>query len=184
MSDSAAAVWSAMSTAAVSLVDAGSLAEDADRSNIVAEGRAIIAPEDVKASAARFPVGVIFDADGSAIDAVFDNRAGAATSCENDAVWRWIDNICVAGNASRFGDLRDRRFGCFHAGIVARGGDEPGRVGEHTEHQHAASFDRRASVGSLCFQATCWGIINMKARLPWTNRRSPFPKKRPAVPAS
>jgi hypothetical protein len=93
MVDAAAALWNAVPTAGVSLENAGSLAEDVSGGNIEAENGAIVAPADVIASAADFPVGVIFDADGSVIDAVFGNGASDAASCENNAVWTWIDSI-------------------------------------------------------------------------------------------
>ena len=93
MVDAAAALWSVVPTAGVSLENAGSLAEDVSGGNIEAEDGVMVAPMDVIASAAGFPVGVIFDADGSVIDTVFGKGASDATSCENNAVSTWIDSI-------------------------------------------------------------------------------------------
>ncbi len=93
MVDAAAALWSAVPTAAVALVDAGQLNEDVSSSNIVA-GKAIIAqPADVTPSAANYPLGIIFDADGSVTNAIFGAGAADPTSCQNNGVMTWLDNI-------------------------------------------------------------------------------------------
>src|SRR5271163_4241245 len=75
MVDTAAALWSAVPTAGVTLTDMGQLNEDVNGSNIVAANGQITAPADVTSSATGFPVGVIFDEDGSVIDAIYGTGA-------------------------------------------------------------------------------------------------------------
>jgi hypothetical protein len=105
MVDAAAALWSAVPTAGVTLTDKGSLGEVVS-SNIVVSGKnfsvsgeqlnqkgVIAAPADVAPSATDFPVGVIYDADGVVIDAVFGTGASDPISCEYDDVFMWVDNV-------------------------------------------------------------------------------------------
>ena len=93
MVDAAAALWSAVPTAAVTLTDRGSLNEDVDGTNLVAVNGAITAPSDVTPSATTYPLGVIFDADGSVIDELFGAGASEPTSCETNGVWTWLDSV-------------------------------------------------------------------------------------------
>ena len=94
MVDAAAALWSAIPTAAVTLTDVGSLNEDVNGANIVVAGNGqITQPADVTPSATSYPVGVIYDADGSVIDAIFGTGASQPTSCQNNGVWVWMDNV-------------------------------------------------------------------------------------------
>jgi len=93
MVDAAAALWSAVSTAGVTLTDKGSLNEDVSGSNIVASNQTITQPADVTPSAANFPLGIIYDADGSVIDAIFGSGASLPASCQNNGVLFWIDSF-------------------------------------------------------------------------------------------
>jgi hypothetical protein len=93
MVDAAAAVWSAVPTAGVALVDKGSLNEDVSGGNLGVTNGVITAPADVTAGAAAFPVGVIFDADGSVIDALYGSNASLPESCENNGVFVWVDGF-------------------------------------------------------------------------------------------
>jgi hypothetical protein len=106
MVDAAAALWSAVPTAGVTLTDMGPLNEDVSGANIVASGTnftvtneqidqlsQIDQPADVTPSATQYPVGVIFDEDGSVINALFGPGASDPTSCEFNGVWFWIDNV-------------------------------------------------------------------------------------------
>jgi hypothetical protein len=106
MVDAAAALWSAVSTSGVTLTDKGALNEDVSGSNIVVSGTnftvtneqigqtgVITQPADVTPSATSYPLGIIYDADGSVIDAVFGSGASDPTSCQNNGVFMWIDNI-------------------------------------------------------------------------------------------
>jgi hypothetical protein len=93
MVDAAAALWSAVPTAAVTLVDKGSLNEDVHGANLVAVNGAITAPADVTASATSYPLGIVYDADGSVIDGLFGTGASQPTNCESNGVWTWLDNV-------------------------------------------------------------------------------------------
>jgi hypothetical protein len=93
MVDAAAALWSAVPTAGVTLVDKGQLNEDVSGSNIAATNSQITQPADVTSAATSYPLGVIFDADGSVIDAIFGTGASQPISCQNNGVWMWMDNI-------------------------------------------------------------------------------------------
>ncbi len=93
MVDAAAALWSAVPTAAVSLADAGQLNEDVNGSNIIAASTVIAQPADVTPSAANYPLGIIYDADGTVTNAIFGAGAADPTSCQNNGVMTWLDNI-------------------------------------------------------------------------------------------
>jgi hypothetical protein len=93
MVDAAAALWSAVPTAAVTLTDMGPLNEDVNGANIAVTNGQITAPADVTPAAAAYPLGVIYDADGSVIDADFGAGASQPTSCQNNGVFTWLDNV-------------------------------------------------------------------------------------------
>jgi hypothetical protein len=99
MVDAAAALWSAVPTAGATLTDMGPLNEDVNGSNIVAGSSnltglsSIAQPSDVAPTATAYPLAVVYDADGSVIDALFGQTASAPTSCQNNGVWVWMDNV-------------------------------------------------------------------------------------------
>jgi hypothetical protein len=106
MVDAAAALWSAIPTAGVTLTDMGALNEDVNGANIVVSGAnfsvtneqlyqigVITAPADVTPSATSFPVAVIFDADGSVTDAIFGDGESEQNSCQSNGVFFWVDNV-------------------------------------------------------------------------------------------
>jgi len=106
MVDAAAALWSAVPTAAVTLTDKGTLNEDVSGANLVVSGTnftvtneqtsqlgVISAPADVAPSATGYPLGVIFAADGSVIEALFGAGASQPTSCQRNGVYFWLDFI-------------------------------------------------------------------------------------------
>ena len=94
MVDAAAALWSAVPTAGVTLTDMGSLNEDVSGSNIqVNSSGQITAPADVTPSATNYPIGVIYDADGSVIDTIFGANTSQPDSCQNNGVYVWMDNL-------------------------------------------------------------------------------------------
>ncbi|MGH9606204.1 MAG: IPT/TIG domain-containing protein [Terracidiphilus sp.] len=94
--DAAAALWSAVPTAGVALADMGQLNEDVNGSNIVASSTAtgqIAQPADVAPTAANYPVGVIYDTDGSVIDALFGAGTSQPGACQYNSVYVWMDNV-------------------------------------------------------------------------------------------
>jgi hypothetical protein len=58
----------------------------------------ITAPSDVTASATSFPLGIIFDADGSVTDALFGVGVSEQSSCQNNGVYVWLDNMNPDGS--------------------------------------------------------------------------------------
>ena len=93
MVDAAAAEWSAIATSGITLTDSGELNEDVNGGNIVFASGAITAPADVTPGATGYPVGVIFDADGTVINAIFGAGASDPTNCNSDSVFEWLDNL-------------------------------------------------------------------------------------------
>lgn len=93
MVDAAAALWSSVPTAGVTLTDMGPLNQDVSGSNIAATNGVITQPADITPAATSYPVGIIYDADGSVTDAIFGAGASDPTDCENNGVWVWMDNL-------------------------------------------------------------------------------------------
>jgi len=94
MVDAAAALWSAVPTAGVTLTDMGSLNEDVSGANIqVSSSGQISAPADITPTAANYPLAIIYDADGSVINAIFGAAASEPGACQNNGVYVWIDNF-------------------------------------------------------------------------------------------
>ncbi len=94
MVDAAASLWSAVPTAGVTLTDEGPLNEDVNGANILVNSTGQIAqPSDATPSATAYPLAVIYDADGSVIDAIFGATTSAPTSCQNNGVFVWMDNL-------------------------------------------------------------------------------------------
>lgn len=99
MVDASAAIWSAVPTAAVNLTDGGSLAEDVNGSNVIAgigsgnpgASPTFAQPSDIAPSATTTPVGVVFDTDGSVIDALEGVGASEPDNCSQNGVLVWID---------------------------------------------------------------------------------------------
>jgi hypothetical protein len=90
MVDAAAALWNAVPTAAVALVNAGSLNEDVNGANVAPGIGSIAQPSDVAPSSA-YPLAIVYDADGSVLDAIFGPYTSDPGNCENNGVMAWID---------------------------------------------------------------------------------------------
>lgn len=94
MVDAAAALWNAVPTAGVTLTDMGALNEDVNGSNIqVNSSSQIIAPADITPAATNYPIAVIYDSDGSVIDAIFGATTSQPNACQNNGVYVWLDNF-------------------------------------------------------------------------------------------
>jgi hypothetical protein len=94
MVDAAAALWSAVPTAGVTLTDAGPLNEDVNGSNILVNSSGVItAPADVTPAAINYPLAVIYDTDGSVINAIFGATTSQPDACQNNGVYVWMDNL-------------------------------------------------------------------------------------------
>jgi hypothetical protein len=94
----AAAVWSSVPTAAVSIQSGGSLAEDVNGMNVTGGANGVTMPADIEAAATNFPVAVVYDADGSVIDALDGAGASSPLVCQNDGVIVSVDNLAPSGN--------------------------------------------------------------------------------------
>ncbi|HTM16390.1 MAG TPA: IPT/TIG domain-containing protein [Terracidiphilus sp.] len=98
MVDSAAALWSSVPTAGVQLTNSGTLAEDVSGTSAIS-GKSVFGsptlafPSDVTPSATNRPLAVIYDADGSIIEGLFGAGAFDPSSCQNNGVYAWLDNI-------------------------------------------------------------------------------------------
>ena len=106
MVDAAAALWSAVPTAAVTLTDMGQLNEDVTSANLVLAGTnftvtneqlgqagQITQPADVAPSATSDPLGIVYDADGSVTSTLFGPEASEPANCQKNGVWVWIDRV-------------------------------------------------------------------------------------------
>jgi hypothetical protein len=95
MTDAAAAIWSAVPTAALTLTDAGNLSEDVNGSNVLAgigdSNPIFVQPSDVAPTATTTPIGIVFDTDGSVIDALEGTGASDPGNCSQNGVLMWID---------------------------------------------------------------------------------------------
>jgi hypothetical protein len=94
----ASAVWSSVNTAAVSIQWGGSLAEDVNGTNVVAGPSGVTLPADIQPTATSKPVAVVYDDDGSVIDAIYGAGASSSLACQNDGVIVSVDNLAVTGN--------------------------------------------------------------------------------------
>ena len=93
MVDAAAALWSNVTTAAVVLARKGSLNEDVNGADLQASSGVITAPADVAPLAANYPLAILFDADGSVIDALYGAYASDPGNCTQNGVLVRLDNI-------------------------------------------------------------------------------------------
>ncbi|WP_158615327.1 IPT/TIG domain-containing protein [Acidipila sp. EB88] len=96
----AASVWSSVPTAAVAITQGGSLGEDVSGSNVTANGNnnGATLPTDAQSSTTSKPVAVVFDADGSVINAIEGAGSSDASSCTTDGVYTTVDNFSATGN--------------------------------------------------------------------------------------
>lgn len=89
----AAAVWSAVPTAAVQITSGGSLNEDVSGANV----KASTMPADVQSAAAATPVGIVYDADGTVINTLFGQGASDPSDCRDNGVMTVVDNLATDG---------------------------------------------------------------------------------------
>ncbi len=94
MVDAAAALWSTVPTAGVSLTNKGTLNEDVDGANTIAAVLGQFAqPADLTSSAINYPLAVVYDADGAVIDTLFGTGSSEPSSCQNNGVLVVLDKI-------------------------------------------------------------------------------------------
>lgn len=91
--------WTSVSFAALTATAAGQLAEDVNGGNIeVGTNGDVTAPADITPAATEKPVGVVYDYDGSATDALLGQGAGNASECFWNAAFGGIDNFAITAN--------------------------------------------------------------------------------------
>jgi len=90
---SAFAVWNSVPTAALAAVQAGSLAEDVNGTNVTVNADGTITmPLDIQPTATGTPIGVVYDSDGTVTDALLGAGAGSSGECFFNAVFGGNDN--------------------------------------------------------------------------------------------
>ena len=94
----AAAVWNAVPTAAVNIASGGSLAEDVNGTSVTRSGSALALPADIQSTNTAKPVAIVYDEDGSVIDAFFGPGASSSTTCQQDGVFTFVNNLSTSGN--------------------------------------------------------------------------------------
>jgi hypothetical protein len=96
---SAFAQWASVSTASLTISNAGQLAEDVNGSNIAAGSYGTItAPADITAGATQTPVGIVYDFDGSVTNALLGAGAGDPSQCFWNAVYGGTDNYSAGAS--------------------------------------------------------------------------------------
>jgi hypothetical protein len=121
MLNQAAAVWTAVPTAAISISEGGQLAEDVSGSNVTANspvGTGATLPADVQPTAVTRPVGVIMDTDGSVIDAMFGPGSSNPANCTTDGVFTQVDNLTTAGSIAHGLMILNGRCAATPAGVT------------------------------------------------------------------
>jgi IPT/TIG domain len=94
----AAAEWGSVKTAAVTIQSGGSLAEDVSGINVTTGTTGVTLPADIQPTATSKPVAVVYDVDGSVINAIYGAGASSPLACENNGVLVSVDNLAVTGN--------------------------------------------------------------------------------------
>jgi IPT/TIG domain len=92
-----ASAWSSVPTAALSITNGGSLNEDVSGSNVTAGPNGITMPADIQSTATSRPLAIVYDADGSVINAFFGSGASAASDCRDNGVMTIVDNVETDG---------------------------------------------------------------------------------------
>ncbi len=98
MVSAAAAVWNAVPTAAVNIVSGGSLSEDVNGTNVSSSGNTLTLPADIQSGDTAKPIAIVFDEDGSVINAFFGAGASSAATCQQNGIFTFVDNLAPSGN--------------------------------------------------------------------------------------
>ena len=91
--------WTAVSTAALSALQAGQLSEDVNSSNVTGypDGTYTI-PADIQPTATNKPVAIVYDADGAVTNALLGQGASDAAYCFSNAVFGGPDAYSTDGH--------------------------------------------------------------------------------------
>jgi hypothetical protein len=94
----AAAVWNAVPTAAINIIAGGSLSENVNGTNVISSGNSLSLPADIQSGDTAKPIAIVYDQDGSVIDAFFGPGASSAATCQQNGVFTFVDNLAPSGN--------------------------------------------------------------------------------------
>ncbi|MFZ0662607.1 MAG: IPT/TIG domain-containing protein [Acidobacteriaceae bacterium] len=94
----AAAVWNAVPTAAVHIKGIRPLSEDVSGANVTSGGDTLTLPADIQSGDTAKPIAIVFDEDGSVINAFFGPGASSPATCQQNGVFTFVDNLSPAGN--------------------------------------------------------------------------------------
>lgn len=94
----AAGVWNAVPTAAVNIASGGSLSEDVSGANVSWSGGALSLPADIQSGDTDKPIAIVYDEDGSVINAFFGSGASTPDMCQQNGVFAFVDNLSPSGN--------------------------------------------------------------------------------------
>jgi hypothetical protein len=92
----AAAPWTQVATAAVTISQGGTLQEDVSGMNVSRANGAMVWPADVESTAE--PVAVIYDADGTVLNTLLGPGASDPSGCLTNAVYSMVNNFTVNAN--------------------------------------------------------------------------------------
>jgi hypothetical protein len=92
----AAAPWTQVPTAAVTISPAGTLSEDVNGANVTSSGGVVAWPADVESTAK--PLAVIYDADGTVLNALLGAGASDPSACFTNSVYSLVDNMSASAN--------------------------------------------------------------------------------------
>ncbi len=88
--------WTSIPTAAISAIHAGQLAEDVNGTNVTPNSDGTVSlPLDIQPAAVTRPLAVVYDADGSVIDAFLGQGASDSSFCSTNSVLGGPDNFTV-----------------------------------------------------------------------------------------
>jgi hypothetical protein len=93
----AASAWNNVPTAAVSITRLGRLAEDVSGANVIATSSGVTMPTDMRSTATNRPVAVVYDQDGSVLNALLGAGASNPDDCRDNGVWTSVDNLATNG---------------------------------------------------------------------------------------
>lgn len=91
--------WTSISTAGVTAIHAGQLAEDVSGANVYRNPDGTLTmPADIMPTATATPVGIVYDIDGTVTDALLGQGAGNTSECFGNAVFGGLDNFATSAN--------------------------------------------------------------------------------------
>lgn len=89
-------MWNSVPTAAILMTQSGHLAEDVNGANFSAINGVITGPMDITPNATGTAVGVVYDEDGSVIDALLGIGASNSAYCASNSALGGVDNFDVS----------------------------------------------------------------------------------------